>query len=285
MKKTFFAAAALVAMVSCNKTLIETPESEFGYIDLGISADTEMSVTTKATVDQTTLNSYYVTLMKEGENNSQDTNVWGSAKQLTSISENDKKVQAGSYYIVVENKTAADCHPNNEVGEKHIYAKGEAVPLTAGGTAVLSAAASVINSKVTVDYTELFSNTFEGATVAVSLAGDTNGRSYTFNSSNKGHDDTKAAYFPADTKTSDSDQYFASLSMTINAKVANVDKTYTISTTVNRATWAKVTLDSGVDGTITITITADDAMTEMEHPQVITIDPVSGTVINPAQGA
>ena len=284
MKKTFFAAAALVAMVSCNKTLIETPESEFGYLNFGISADTEMSVTTKATVEQSILNSYYVTLMKVGENNSQDTNVWSSAKQLTSISENDKKVPAGSYYIVVENKTATACHPDNNLGEKHIYGKGEAVSLTAGGTAELSAAASVINSKVTVDYTELFSDTFEDATVAVSLTGDTNGRSYTFNSSNKGHDDDNAAYFPADTKASDSEQYFASLSMKITATVGGQSKEYSITTSVNRKTWAKVTLDSGVDGTITISISADDAMTE-GAVETITIDPVNGTIINPAQGA
>lgn len=284
MKKTFFAAAALVAMVSCNKTLIETPESEFGYIDLGISADTEMSVITKAAVDQNTLNSYYVTLMRVGETNSQDINVWGTSKQLTSISENDKKVPAGSYYIVVENKTTAECHPNNSLGEKHLYGKGTDVPLTAGGTAELSATASVINSKVTVDYTSKFSTTFANATVAVSLAGDTAGRSYTFNSSNKGHEDAKAAYFPADTKSADSEQFFASLSMKITATVGGESREYSITTSVNRKTWAKVTLDSGVDGTIRISISADDAMTEGTE-ETITIDPVSGTVINPAYGA
>lgn len=284
MKKTLIAAVALVAMAGCNKTLIETPESEFGYIDFGISADTEMSVTTRAAVSQEALNSYYVTLMKVGESGSQDTNVWGSSKQFSSILDTDKKVQTGSYYIVVENKAADACHPANAVGEKHIYGKGTAVALTAGGTATLSAAASVINSKVTVEYTEQFSSTFKSASVVVSLAGDTGGRSYSFTSSNKGHEDAKAAYFPADTKPSDSEQYYASLSMKITATVGGGSKEYTISTSVNRATWAKVTLDSGVDGTITISISADDAMTEGDV-ETITICPVNGSVITLSQNA
>ena len=71
--------------------------------------------------------------------------------------------------------------------------------------------------------------------------------------------------------------------MKINAKVANVDKIYTISTTVNRATWAKVTLDSGVDGTITISISADDSMTE-GTVETIKIDPLNGSIITPSQG-
>ena len=281
MKKIMIAAAVLAALTACNKTLIESPvaDSEYGYLDFGISADTEMSVTTKAQVSQETIKSYYLTLMKVGENGSQDANVWGSSKQISSIIDSDKKVQAGSYYIIVENKTAANCHPTSGAGEKHIYGKGEAVALVPGGTAQLSASASVINSKVTVDYTNQFSTTFANATVAVSLGG----RSYTFNSQNKGHNDNNAVYFPADSKDDDSDQYYALLSMTINAKVANVDKTYAISTTVNRATWAKVTLDSGVDGTITISISADDGMAEGSI-ETIKIDPLNGSVITPSQG-
>ena len=45
MKKAFFLAAALVAMVGCNKTIIESPvanEADYGYINFDVTADTEM---------------------------------------------------------------------------------------------------------------------------------------------------------------------------------------------------------------------------------------------------
>ena len=55
MKKAFFLAAALVAMVGCNKTIIESPVSDYRYISLGVSADTEM-VATKAIETEDDLN-------------------------------------------------------------------------------------------------------------------------------------------------------------------------------------------------------------------------------------
>lgn len=46
MKKTIIIAAALVAMTACNKNLIEVSSVDgFGYINLGVSADTELVVT------------------------------------------------------------------------------------------------------------------------------------------------------------------------------------------------------------------------------------------------
>ena len=50
MKKIMIAAAVLAALTACNKTLIEGPmaDSEYGYINLGVTADTEMEVTNKA---------------------------------------------------------------------------------------------------------------------------------------------------------------------------------------------------------------------------------------------
>ena len=52
MKKTIILAAALVAMTACNKSIIETsnPADGYGFIELGITADTEMVVTKTGSV-------------------------------------------------------------------------------------------------------------------------------------------------------------------------------------------------------------------------------------------
>ena len=69
MKKTIIFAAALAAMTACNKSLIENvnPADSYGFIDLGITADTEMVVTKAGCVmDADALATYNVTL-KQGE--------------------------------------------------------------------------------------------------------------------------------------------------------------------------------------------------------------------------
>ena len=67
MKKTIIAAAALVAMVGCNKGIIETPtaEAELGYINLGVNTDTEM-VVNKGITTEAYLSGYNITLKKYG---------------------------------------------------------------------------------------------------------------------------------------------------------------------------------------------------------------------------
>ena len=49
MKKLLIAAFAIAAIVSCKKTVIESPSDEdFGYLGFNLSSDVEMSVVTKA---------------------------------------------------------------------------------------------------------------------------------------------------------------------------------------------------------------------------------------------
>ena len=68
MKKIMIAAAALVAMTACNKTLIEGPvaDSEYGYINFGLSSDMEI-VDTKAVVSQTGDGANYNVYLKDDE--------------------------------------------------------------------------------------------------------------------------------------------------------------------------------------------------------------------------
>lgn len=286
MKKIMIAAAVLAALTACNKTLIESPvaDSEYGYLDFGISADTEMTVATKSGVSADALNDYYVILKKvtEGNNNTQI-----FRKKYSEIDEIDKRVAAGTYFLELENLSAADAHKDGEKGYMRIYGiSDENATLTAGGTASLSAHGTVVNTAVTVDYDPQsnFSNIFKEAKVTITSSS----RSYVFygdnvvesKPSNLGHTLPNGVFFPAN--TSSGENYYAAATIKIEAKVNNVAKTFdNISRNLARATWNKITLASGTNGTLTITITADDAM--VDAPETITIDPVTGTVItNPA---
>lgn len=272
MKKTFIIAAALVAMTACNKTLIEAPTAEeFGYINLGVTADTEM-VITKATVSDEELDKYTVKVMKVVSGGDQQVTTDASNQTLPTTYGEFKgksyKIAAGNYYLVAENMTAALAHPNDAKGSKHISGTSETVTLAPGGTQGLNVECKVINSAVTVNFADGFTTTFENAEVVVSEGT----RSYKFGESGTlGHDNP--VFFPANNEESNGSKvYYANLSMSISANIAGTPKTYTLNRKAYRANWNKVTLAAGENGTITITITADDALNPQDL-ETITIDP------------
>ena len=91
MKKTIIMAAVLVAMVGCNKSIIESPvaDSDYGYINLGVTAETEM-VLTKGIITEADLAGYKVNLLKDGMQ------LDGWPKAYSSITDANWKVPAGS---------------------------------------------------------------------------------------------------------------------------------------------------------------------------------------------
>jgi hypothetical protein len=67
MKKIFFISAAIVLAASCNKNIIGmSPVEECGYIDLGVTAETEM-VITRGLVTEADLSGYNITLVKDNK--------------------------------------------------------------------------------------------------------------------------------------------------------------------------------------------------------------------------
>ena len=260
MKKTILVAAALVAMVSCNKTLIETPvsESDYGYINLGISADTEM-IETKASVTDDALNNYRVVLKKD--NNPEtvveswsnfDGNVNGYLTYSTVTNPINAdilwKVPAGKYKIYVENKEENNCYTG--VGEAYINGVGS-VDVVAGISTECSVSCAPKNSKVTAVYGDKFAQSFKVASLNFSIK-ESDTRIVPLVVGNGNHDAAAAAFFKAST----------TLTWTLIAELANddTDKTYTSSFTTEAGKWTKITFNSGntTDGKISITITADD---------------------------
>ena len=144
MKKTIILAAALVAMTACNKSIIETssPADDYGFINLGITADTEMVVTKAGTVmtaDQ--LADYNVTL-KQGQ-----TELW--SKEYSEITTDDLKKPAGTYTLYVENLTEDEAAPALEKGAVRVAGSAD-VTVKAGIDNSVSVPCEAVNSRVTV---------------------------------------------------------------------------------------------------------------------------------------
>lgn len=273
MKKTIIAAAALVAMTACNKTLIETPmtDSNYGYINLGITADTEM-VVTKA--GESTEN-YLITLVRVKDNGEESVFTDKTMSEITSESLN--KVPAGNYYIKVQNVAYETAYPTTGKGSIYRTGKSENINLTAGETETVTVNCKIQNTGVSVSCADGFADVFVNPSVTVSSTG----RTHTFSGEGFGHESTKVAYYKADSQEQADEvtKYYGNLTITVNATISGNSKEYTLtSRKAYRAEWNKITLATGDNGQLNITIEANDNMNELTE-EIIKIDPVTGTEI------
>ena len=101
MKKIIVFAAALAALVSCNKSVIvsSVEAEEPGFISLGISTS-DVMVETKALAANTSLAGYNITLI----NKSTSTTVWTKEYEAAQADADAWKVAPGTYTIKVEKK-------------------------------------------------------------------------------------------------------------------------------------------------------------------------------------
>lgn len=251
MKKTIIIAAALVAMTACNKSLIEvTPSEGYGYINLGVTTDTEM-VVTKASTEYDT---YNVTLKRGNDE------IW--TKEYAAIEEADLKQPAGTYTLYVENLTEAEAAPAKDKGQVRVAGTAD-VTVQAGVSTPATVTCVAINSRVTV------ANTFAEGVFTSAAATITDGtREFAMP---WGHDVDNGAYYSAG----------KSISWTLNVTLSNgTKKTYTkesATTTVARK-WTQINFTNlNTDGTITVQIVVDGAITETVEVSE-EIDPLLGTV-------
>lgn len=264
MKKTIIAVAALVAMTACNKTLIETPmtDSNYGYINLGVTADTDM-VVTRGVTSNPSFNEYNVTLKKSGNAEPEWT------KEYKDIEADDLKVEAGNYSIYVENLTDEETYSTSNGVVK---VSGEAsVTVTAGVPSSCTVACTPKNSKVTFAYNTDFETVFGSTNSIVVKESDT--RSVNMTAVKDSHDQATPAYFKADTKLT--------WTLTVYLKDANnttITKTYTADFTTVEAKWTQVTFSTGsTDGEINVTITVNNEITETQTITAV-VDPFSTNV-------
>jgi hypothetical protein len=264
MKKTIIAAAALVAMVSCNKSLIEVSQSDYGFIDFGLAADTEI-IDTKA---QETVakegSEYNVTLSGPGAN-------W--TKEYAAIQTADLTVSKGRYTIEAENYTADEAEAaNDKYGDVRVVGQ-TTVDVVAGGTTPATVACTPVNAKVTVAFAEGFEEVFQGAEVLLIDAADE--RQLEMKPAELVKDENDVLTHGG---TGYSVAYFnieeGDLQWKISADINGVSKEFTSTFPVEAAKWNQITFSSGTNGKLTITITADKTINEVKDYDV-EVDPLS----------
>ncbi len=261
MKKIIIAAAALVAMTACNKNLIEVsnPEAGYGYINLGVTADTELVVTKTGDVDK----SNYQVSLYNSEGTLQETRAYSE------ILENGWKVVAGSYKFKVENILEANIYNkevNNAKGQLYIAGESdEAFEVHAGLTTEQTVDCSVKNAKVSFQYTEAFIEVFPEYVLNVASAS----KSFPLSMLQAG----------ADRNTLES-AFFApgAVTWTLNATRQDQEvKLYTSSFDAAPASWTIVTFSVGSTGsTIKVTINVNDTIVEEQINAEL--DPMEGGV-------
>lgn len=268
MKKTIIAAAALVALAACNKTIIETPVSDFGYISIDVSADSEM-VVTKAEDDGYTevtgedLNNYLFTLNNGSEN------IWDN-KKFSEITDEDKKKPSGQYTMTVKSISDAAAVDGNGamqlVGtETFTVQSGEETPVT-----VLC---SIANTKVTVALGEGFGNENDDVfTVSAEPVTLTQGDRDEVSMTPGAHDaeGVEEAWFNAG----------AAITWKLTATVRSTSQQKTYTGTIEAEDvvakkWNQLTFKAGTNGNITLTVKVDNTTISVEE-HTPEIDPLGG---------
>lgn len=259
MKKTIILAVALVAMTACNKTIIETSkpaDDGYGFINLGVTTDTEMVVTkagTEMTEDQ--LDSYNVTL-KQGE-----TVRW--TKEYSEITDDDLRQPAGSYTIYVENLNETEAAPAGEKGSVRVAGTQE-FTVKAGIDNPVSVPCEAVNSRVTV------ANTFaEGVFTAAEITVTDGTRALPMA---WGHTEENGAYYSAG----------KNITWTLVVTLSNgTKKTYTDpeATATVAKKWTQINFsNSSTNGNIVVEVIVDGTISETIEVSE-TIDPLQGTPI------
>lgn len=283
MKKIMIAAAALVAMTACNKTLIESPiaDSEYGYISLGITADTEM-VETKVGNYENVANAsnYNVMLVKvteDSEGKKTESNYWSATRKFSDLS-SPIQVPAGTYYFTAENQTINEAAPTGARGSMRLFGKSANVILAPGGDETATVYCDIANAMVTVAYEDDFDDIFISPAVKIT---DTKAKpralSMEWAAEPSSHDDKKGVYYTADGNATVNNQSVnaANLKWILTANVNGVDKTFEGSFDAIQAYWNKITFKAGQNGKLSVVIKADTELFSGDVKEV-EVDPLAG---------
>ena len=252
MKKIIVFAAALAALVSCNKSVIvsSVEADEPGFISLGISTS-DVMVETKGLAANADLTGYNITLI-----NKTTSQTW-TKEYKDAVADADLwKVAPGNYTIKVENKSESEVYPDNtSAGEIRIAGQKD-VDVTAGKTSTCTVECQPVNAKVSFCATSDFLSIFSAPSVSV-----TDG-TRNVNLDTVGEDFGKAAFYNP-----------GKITWNLTATVDGKSKNYSGELTLVAKQWSKVTFNtSSTNGVISITITVDGNMTEVNESA--TVDPL-----------
>ena len=257
MKKIIVFAAALAALVSCNKSVIvsSVEAEEPGFISLGISTS-DVMVETKALAANTSLAGYNITLIDK------TTSQTWTKEYADAVADADLwKVAPGTYTIKVENKSESEVYPNNtSAGEIRIAGQTD-VTVNAGQTSICSIACSPVNAKISFNATSEFLSMFQGATVSVTGS-------------------ERTAELGSVTTSFGTEAFFNPMEVrwTLKARVFSVAQEYSGVVTLEAAKWSKVTFKTNsTNGIISLEISVNGEITDIILLDV-TIDPSTGGV-------
>ena len=249
MKKIIIFAAALAALVSCNKSVIvsSVEAEEPGFISLGISTS-DVMVETKGLTTNADLTDYIITIIDK----SNSTTYWeGDYEQAKD--ESVWKVAPGNYTIKVENKSEEEVY-RTSAGEIRIAGQKD-VDVTAGKTSTCTVECQPVNAKVSFCATSDFLKIFKDPSVSVT------GGTRTVDLGTVGETLGSAAFYNP-----------GEITWNLSATVDGQSKSFRGTLTLVAKQWSKVTFNtSSTNGVISITITVDGTMTEV--PVQTPVDP------------
>lgn len=252
MKKIIIFAAALAALVSCNKSVIvsSVEADEPGFISLGISTS-DVMVETKGLATNANLDGYNITLINKTTSEELWTKDYSEAKN-----ENVWKVAPGTYTIKVENKTMDEVYPDNtSAGEIRIAGQTDDVTVTTGHTSTCTVNCQPVNAKVSFCAPSEFSSIFKNPTVSVT------GGTRNVNLGAVGASQGTPAFFEP-----------GEITWNLSATVDGQSKGYSGKITLVAKQWSKVTFGtSSTNGVIGITINVNGEMTP--ENETVEVDP------------
>ena len=253
MKKIIVFAAALAALVSCNKSVIvsSVEADEPGFISLGISTS-DVMVETKALAANTSLAGYNITLI---DNDTPSKPLW-TKEYADAQAESVWKVAPGTYTIKVENKTMDEVYPDNtSAGEVRIAGQTDDVTVTAGKTSTCTVNCQPVNAKVSFCATSDFLSIFSAPSVSVT-------------------DGTRTVNLGTVEATLGSAAFYnpGEITWNLTATVDGKSKNYSGKLTLVAKQWSKVTFGtSSTNGVIGITINVNGEMTS--ENETVEVDP------------
>lgn len=248
MKKLLISVFVIAALMGCKKTVISSPSDQFGYVKFDLSADTEMTVITKAEPTAEELATYNVSL----HNSSGQI----ETKEYAEIAELGWEVPAGTYKVFVENCTEAEATPEGDRGSVRLARLVENVEVAAGVATEVDVECVPVNSRVTVGFDENFESVFTDP--SVNLTGGVRSFDMTW-----GHAAENGVYYPADTE----------ISWTLTASLSGGQKTFSDKIVTQAGKWTQITFSaSTTDGSINVNITVSDDFGEPVE-ELVSINP------------
>lgn len=249
MKKLIFMSAALCVMAACNEKVISTPvdQAGTGYISLALDSDPVISV---KSVTDAELDEYNVYIVPAG-------GAAVSPVKYSDLRATPYAVLAGDYTMYAENCTAAEAETG--VGQMHIYGGTEhAVTVRAGMTESVQINCSVINSAVRAEFDESFNYAFaEDYTIDFS-AGT---RTVEVNAEKAGQN----IYW----NVNEFGELALNYTITVTFRNDNAHKTQSGTVSLSKARVSVLKFSAGSNGRISVAISADDGMTEVDVPVIV----------------